>query len=68
MLLPGPVMVTWLPGVAVPDTVGVVVVVPLLAGVMIATVGVPDTLMESPYVLLAVLSLGPPVTVPLTGT
>lgn len=40
-MLPGPVIVTWLPGVAVPDTVGVVVAVPLLAGVMIATVGVP---------------------------
>ncbi len=38
--LPGPVSVTVLLGVAVPDTVGVVVAVLLLAGALIATVGV----------------------------
>ncbi len=38
--LPGPVSVTVLLGVAVPDTVGVVEAVPLLAGALIATVGV----------------------------
>jgi len=37
--LPGPVRVTVLLGVAVPDTVGLVVAVPLLAGLMMTTVG-----------------------------
>jgi len=39
VVLPGPVSVTTLPGVAVPETVGVVVAVPLLAGEVMATVG-----------------------------
>ncbi len=66
--MPGPVMVTVLPGVAVPDTVGVVVAVPLFAGVVMPTVGTPKMFIEVVYVLLAALSVGAPVTVPLTGS
>ncbi len=38
-MLLGPVSVTTLPGVAVPETVGEVVAVPLLAGLLMPTVG-----------------------------
>ena len=52
---------------AVPDTVGVVVAVPLLAGVVMPTVGIPKMFIDVVYVLLAALSVGAPVTVPLIG-
>ncbi len=58
VVLLGPVSVTVLLGVAVPDTVGEVVAVPLLAGLVMPTVGTPETTI--PTLLAIVMGLVQP--------